>query len=122
MKYVTGQGVEIPAVGLGTWQMRGKECRTAVKNALELGYHHIDTAQMYNNETAVGDAVAHSIVARDDVFLVTKVLQRNLDYDDVIWSVEESLRRLGTHIDLLLIHSPSMTVPIKESIKAMNRL
>jgi diketogulonate reductase-like aldo/keto reductase len=122
MEYVTAHSVDIPALGFGTWKLRGKACRTAVEHALDLGYRHLDTAQMYNNETEVGAAIANSSVDRDDVFLVTKVLRRNLAYDDVLRSVEKSLERLGTQIDLLLIHSPSKTVPIDESIEAMNYL
>lgn len=122
MEYVTVQGVEVPALGFGTAWMTGDECREAVKDALELGYRHIDTAQMYDNENAVGDVIANSPVDRDDIFLVTKVHRRNLAYDDVFSSVEDSLQRLDTDIDLLLIHAPSRTVPTKESIEAMNQL
>lgn len=122
MEYETVRDVEVPAIGLGTWQLRGEACRTAVETALRLGYRHVDTAQMYGNEAAVGDAIANAPVDREDVFLVTKVGRRDLAYDDVIRSVEESLERLGTHVDLLLIHAPSRTVPIEESIEAMNRL
>jgi diketogulonate reductase-like aldo/keto reductase len=122
MEYETARGVTIPAIGLGTWQLRGDACRDAVETALRLGYRHVDTAQMYSNEAAVGDAIANAPVDREDVFLVTKVRQGNLAYDDVLRSVEESVNRLGTHVDLLLIHAPSRTVPIEESIEAMNRL
>lgn len=86
MKYVTADGVEVPALGFGTWPMKGGTCRTAVEYALHTGYRHIDTAQMYNNEDAVGQAIADSEVPREDVFLVTKVLRQNLAPDDVLWS------------------------------------
>lgn len=122
MEYVTAQGVAVPALGFGTYPMKGESCRTAVQQALETGYRHIDTAQMYNNEAAVGEAIADADVPRDDVFLVTKILRRNLAYDDVLASVEESHEKLGTDIDLLLIHAPSQTVPIEETIEAMNDL
>ena len=122
MEYVTAEGVDVPALGFGTWPMKGATCRTAVEHALETGYRHIDTAQMYNNEEAVGQAIADSEVPREDVFLVTKILRQNLAHDDVLNSVEESTRRLGTEIDLLLIHAPSRSVPIEESIGAMNEL
>jgi len=122
MEYVTVQGVEVPAIGFGTARMEGAECRDAVENALELGYRHIDTAQMYDNEAAVGDAISNSDVNRDEIFLVTKVHRRNLSFEDVLDSVEESMDRLGTDIDLLLIHAPSRSVPIGESIEAMNQL
>lgn len=122
MEQLTVQGVTIPALGFGTWKMKGHECRQAVEHALDLGYRHIDTAQMYENEAAVGDAIDQANVDASDVFLVTKIQRKNLAYDDVLDSVAESLDRLGTGIDLLLIHAPSDTVPIEETIEAMNRL
>jgi len=123
MKYVTVEGVDVPALGFGTWPMKGEACRSAVRTALEHGYRHIDTAQMYENETAVGRAIAESEVPREDVFLVTKLLSGNLAHDDVLRTTRASLDRLDTDVvDLLLIHSPSRSVPIEESIGAMNRL
>ncbi|WP_224450482.1 aldo/keto reductase [Haloprofundus salilacus] len=122
MEYVTAEGVDVPVLGFGTWPMKGETCRTAVQHALDTGYRHIDTAKMYNNEGAVGQAIADSEVPREDVFLVTKIRRQNLAHDDVLSTVEESTQRLGTEIDLLLIHSPSRTVPIEESISAMNEL
>ena len=122
MEYVTVQDTAVPALGLGTWQLRGEECRSAVERALEIGYRHVDTAQMYRNEAAVGTAIANSDVDRDELFVVTKVQRKNLAHDDVIRSVEGSLDRLGTSIDLLLIHWPSRSVPIEETIGTMNRL
>ena len=75
---LTVQGVEIPKLGLGTWQMAGRACERAVRDALELGYRHIDTARMYGNEAAVGRGLAASGVARDEVFVTTKLLPQNL--------------------------------------------
>jgi diketogulonate reductase-like aldo/keto reductase len=77
---------------------------------------------MYNNEDAVGQAIADAEVPREDIFLVTKIRRQNLAPDDVLRTVEESVRRLGTEIDLLLIHAPSRSVPIEASIGAMNKL
>jgi diketogulonate reductase-like aldo/keto reductase len=123
MEYESVQGVEVPALGLGTARMTGDECRDAVGTGLELGYRHIDTAQMYDNEEAVGDAVADSGVNREDIFLVTKILRDNLAYEEVLRSFSESLEHLQTdYVDLLLIHAPSRTVPVEESLKAMNEL
>lgn len=122
MEHLTIQDTTVPALGFGTWQLKGGTGRTAVQNALDTGYRHIDTAQMYNNEDVVGQAIADSPVPRGDIFLVTKILRRNLAHDDVLNSVEESVQRLGTDIDLLLIHAPSRSVPIEESIEAMNEL
>lgn len=95
MQYVTVQGVEVPVVGLGTWQMNGEECRNAVTTGLEQGYRHIDTAQMYGNEDAVGAAVAASDIDRADVFVTTKLDRGNQSDDAVLRSVEQSLERLG---------------------------
>jgi diketogulonate reductase-like aldo/keto reductase len=123
MEYVTVEGVDVPALGFGTWPMKSETCRTAVRTALEHGYRHIDTAQMYENEAAVGQAIAESDVPREDVFLVTKLLSGNLAHDNVLRTAKSSRDRLDTDsIDLLLIHSPSRSVPIEESIGAMNQL
>lgn len=123
MDHVVAQGVRIPALGLGTYKLRGNEGLRSIEKALEIGYRHIDTAQMYNNEEEVGKAVRQSGVDREDVFITTKILRRNLEYDDVLSSVNGSLRKLGMdYADLLLIHAPSSSVPIEESVRAMNEL
>ncbi len=123
MEYETVRGVSVPEVGLGTARMTGATCESAVTAALELGYRHVDTAQMYDNEAAVGAAVAASSLDREDVFLTTKLLRTNLRREDVFSSVETSLEKLGTdYVDLLLIHAPSPTVPIEETVGAMNDL
>jgi diketogulonate reductase-like aldo/keto reductase len=122
MKYITAKDIDVPALSFGTWLIKGAACRTAVEHALHTGYRHLDTAQMYNNKDAVGQAIADSEVPREDVFLVTKILRQNLAHDDVRSSVEESVQGLGTEIDLLLIHAPSRSVPIEGSIGAMNEL
>ena len=123
MEYVSVQDIQVPTLGLGTAQMTGRTCREAVKTGLDIGYRHIDTAQMYDNEDAVGAAVTQSSVDRDDVFLTTKINRGNQEYDDVLSSVEQSLGRLETeYVDLLLIHAPSRTVPVEETIEAMNQL
>ena len=122
MEYVSVQDVQIPALGLGTARMKGKTCRAAVEAGLDLGYRHIDTAQMYNNEEAVGAVVAESGVDRDEIFLTTKINRGNQSYDDVLSSVGRSLDRLRMeYVDLLLIHAPSR-VPVEETIGAMNQL
>jgi diketogulonate reductase-like aldo/keto reductase len=114
---------EIPALGFGTARMTGDECRRAVTTALEAGYRHVDTAQMYDNEDAVGDALAASDVPREDVFVVTKVNTSNLAYDDVLESTRASLERLGLDaVDLLLIHAPRDHTPLEETLGAMNEL
>lgn len=123
MDHVTVQGVDVPAVGLGTWRLTGEQCYATVSAALTLGYRHIDTAQGYGNERQVGDAIADSPVDRDDLFLVTKLDSNSRRYDDVLRSTEESLARLGTdYVDLLLIHQPHPTVPVAETLDAMTEL
>lgn len=73
MEHVTVRGVEVPAIGLGTWQLEGRECYDAVATTLELGYRHVDTAQMYRNERQVGQAIADAGVDREELFLTTEV-------------------------------------------------
>ena len=109
--------VTIPAPGLGTFRLKGKEVKQAVATAVELGYRHVDTAQIYENEAEVGEALAESSVPREDIFLTTKVWFDNLSADKFLPSVEESLNKLQTdYVDLLLIHwpSPDNKVPMDE--------
>jgi 2,5-diketo-D-gluconate reductase B len=121
--HVEAQGVRVPALGFGTWQLSGSSCYEAVRHALDLGHRHVDTAQMYGNEEEVGAALRDSDVERDEVFLTTKIPPRNLDADAVRSSHEGSLRRLGVdHVDLLLIHWPSRDVPLGETLTAMAEL
>jgi diketogulonate reductase-like aldo/keto reductase len=123
MDVTTVRGVEIPAVGLGTWRLTGEQCRQSVRTALELGYRHLDTAQAYGNERQVGSALRASDVDREAVFLTTKLGRGNRGYDDVRRSTEESLAKLGTeYVDLLLIHWPDPTTPLRETLAAMNGL
>lgn len=116
---VTVRGVSIPVLGLGTWPMQGARARRAVGSALALGYRHVDTAAMYDNEAEVGRAVAASGVDRDELFLVTKVPAPDLDRRGVHRTVASSLRALDTHIDLLLVHWPNPAVPLGETLEAM---
>ncbi|WP_226479608.1 aldo/keto reductase [Natrinema amylolyticum] len=120
---VIAQGAEVPALGLGTARMTGRDCRRAVETALALGYRHVDTAQMYDNEAAVGRALAESEVDREDVFVVTKVHPDNAAREDVHESTRESLERLGlSTVDCLLLHAPSDRAPLAETLAAMNDL
>ena len=123
MDAVAVDDVEVPSIGLGTWRLSGAECVRVVETALDLGYRHVDTAEMYGNEEAVGRAVAGSPVDRDEVFITTKVWRTNLEYDQVLRSAEESLRKLGVEaVDLLLVHWPSRSVPVEETLEAFDRL
>lgn len=126
MKYITIKDAKIPALGLGTFQLEGNTAHRMVTAALATGYRHIDTAQMYHNEDAVGKAIKESGVTREEVFLTTKVLPSNLAKKSFLPSVEESLRKLRTeYVDLLLIHWPNAEVPVEayidELVKAQEK-
>src|SRR5437764_2117736 len=100
-------GSVMPLLGLGVYDMYGKETEEAVNAALEIGYRLIDTAAMYGNEKEVGNAIRHSAVPRDQIFVTTKVNNNQQGYDSTLRSFEESMRKLNVeHIDLYLIHWP----------------
>lgn len=107
--YTLANGVKVPKIGFGTWQIpEGEEVYQAVRHALKVGYTHVDTAQIYGNEVGVGRAIADSGLAREDIFLTTKVWNDKHDYELAKASIEESLQKLGTdYVDLLLIHWPN---------------
>jgi diketogulonate reductase-like aldo/keto reductase len=120
---VTAHGAVIPKIGLGTWQLRGEQCARIVTEALRVGYTHIDTAQGYANEAAVGDGLAASGIDRGGVFITTKVQPQYMGNGDLQRSVEESLRKLRIdHIDLLLLHWPNPEIPLADSIRALNQV
>ena len=119
---VTGGGVEIPARGFGTFRLRDDQCRTAVGAALDIGYRHVDTAAMYGNEAEVGDAIRNSKVARDEIFLTTKVWTDDIEEEALLASARASLERLRLdRVDLLLIHWPNRRIPLESSIKGLCR-
>ena len=123
VKILDIQGASLPALGFGTWSLSGSRCREMVCCAIELGYRHIDTATIYGNEVEVGQGIAASGISRDEIFLVTKVWTNNLRFKAVLASAEESLRRLDTdYIDLLLVHWPTRSVPLSETLDAMSEL
>ena len=114
---------DIPPLGLGTWQITGPDATEAVRDALALGYRHIDTARIYGNEAEVGEGIAAAGVPRDDFWLTTKLWYEGLRRDEVREQLEGSLRALRTdHVDLLLIHWPSDDVPLDETLGAMGEL
>lgn len=118
---LNANGAEIPKLGFGTWKLRGEDATTAVEAALSTGYRHIDTAQAYENEAEVGAALRSSGVARDDVFLTTKVWMDRFGAGDLEASVKESLSRLGLdHVDLILLHWPNPDFRLTETIGALN--
>lgn len=100
-------GVEIPVLGFGVFQIPAEETEQAVIDAIKAGYRHIDTAQAYMNETEVGSGIKNSDVAREELFITTKIWIENVSYDGVMKSFQGSLDRLGLdYVDLLLIHQP----------------
>src|SRR6185295_19353874 len=100
---VEAKGARIPVLGLGTWDLRGRVCARMVEEALRLGYRHIDTASMYDNEREVGEGLCASGVKRDDVFITTKVWQSDLRARDFEQSTKQSLANLKlSDVDLLL--------------------
>src|SRR5664279_543997 len=123
MLYVEANGAKIPAIGLGTWELRGRSCARLVEQALRLGYRHIDTAQVYENEREVGEGLRASGVKRDDIFLTTKVWTTHFAPHDLERSAKESLTRLRlSEVDLLLLHWPNPHVPLAETLGALARV
>jgi 2,5-diketo-D-gluconate reductase B len=120
MQFVEANGARIPAIGLGTWELRGRTCARLVEQALKLGYRHIDTAQIYENEREVGEGLRASGVRRDDVFVTTKIWTTHFAPNDLERSTRESLARLRlSEVDLLLLHWPNPQVPLAETLGAL---
>lgn len=116
---LTAHGAVIPALGYGTLELREDAARLTAK-AIEVGYRHIDTARKYNSEEGVGEGIRASGIRRDELFVTTKVTEDNAREGDFLKSAETSLEVLGLdHVDLLLVHWPSRTVPIAETIGAL---
>ncbi|MGF6179932.1 2,5-diketo-D-gluconate reductase B [Massilia sp. UYP32] len=114
--------MKMPQLGLGTFRLQGQAAIDSVTTGLELGYRHIDTAQIYGNETEVGQALRESGVARREVYLTTKIWTEHLAADKLAASLKDSLRKLGVEqVDLTLIHwpSPGAAVPVAESMQAL---
>lgn len=116
--------MDIPQFGLGTYQMDDlDECATAVETAIDVGYRHIDTAQGYENEAAVGDGISRSDADREDLFVASKIDTESLAYDDVLESTRESARKLGADsIDLMYVHWPIQTYDPDETLPALDEL
>lgn len=114
--------MSVPKFGLGTFRLENEVVISSVKNALDIGYRVIDTAQIYGNEAAIGQAIEESHIARQDLFITTKIWIENLSHDQVIASLKESLAKLRTdYVDLVLIHwpSPNHAVSVKETMLAL---
>jgi 2,5-diketo-D-gluconate reductase B len=117
------QGIRLPKLGLGTFRMQGDACRRAVESALGLGYRHIDTAEMYGNEEAIGAAIAGSRVARNDLHVTTKVWHENLAPDAIRRAFDASCKKLRLdHIDLYLVHWPSRNMNLPDIFETLMKL
>ncbi len=123
MECLPTQGIRLPRLGLGTFRMQGAVCRAAVESALALGYRHIDTAEMYANEDAIGAAIAGSAVPRADLHVTTKVWHENLSPDAIRRAFDASLRKLRLdHVDLYLVHWPSRHMKLPAIFETLMKL
>ncbi|MEK6478395.1 aldo/keto reductase [Catalinimonas sp. 4WD22] len=123
MKFINIKDSRMPALGFGTYTLKGKDCVEGVSDAISLGYRHIDTAEMYDNEAEVGEGIKASEVSREELFITTKVWYTHLHKEALINAAHQSLQKLKLdYVDLLLIHWPNEDVPLKESLEAMMKL
>ncbi|HWG80029.1 MAG TPA: aldo/keto reductase, partial [Stellaceae bacterium] len=117
---IEANGARIPLVGLGTWELRGRACARIVEQALRLGYRHVDTAEMYDNEREVGEGLRASGVKRGDVFVTTKIWPSHFTPRELERAARDCLARLRLgEVDLLLLHWPNPNVPLAETIGAL---
>jgi diketogulonate reductase-like aldo/keto reductase len=120
MEYVYHHQMTMPALGFGTFELKGDVVRDMVSYALDIGYRHIDTAQIYDNEVEVGQGITRSGVDRSEIFLTTKVWVDCFEPKKLLASVDESLARLGTdYVDLLLLHWPKFEGPMEATLDAL---
>jgi 2,5-diketo-D-gluconate reductase B len=123
MESLQTQGISLPRLGLGTFRLQGDACRAAVESALGLGYRHIDTAEMYGNEDAIGPAIAASGVARKELHVTTKVWNENLAPDAIRKAFDTSLKKLKLdHVDLYLVHWPSPDMRLPAVLETLMKL
>jgi 2,5-diketo-D-gluconate reductase B len=123
MEHLQTQGISLPKLGLGTFRMQGDACRAAVESALGLGYRHIDTAEMYANEEAIGAAIAASKVARKDLHVTTKVWNENLAPDAIRKAFDASLKKLRLdQVDLYLVHWPAKNMNLPAIFETLMKL
>ena len=119
-KTLTKSGLTIPLIGLGTWELRGRKCKKVVRKSLELGYRHIDTAAMYENESEVGSGIVDSGVDRNEIFLTTKINTIEVNNEGIVDAFHKSLSDLKTdYVDLLLIHWPTFSTNLGDMLEIM---
>jgi 2,5-diketo-D-gluconate reductase B len=120
---IAANGAKIPLVGLGTWELRGRTCARAVEQALRLGYRHIDTAEMYDNERDVGDGIRGSGVRRNELFITTKIWPTHFAPRALERAARDCLVRLRlSEVDLLLLHWPNPQIPLSETLGALDKV
>jgi diketogulonate reductase-like aldo/keto reductase len=120
MHVVAANGATIPLLGLGTWNLRGRTCASMVEQALTLGYRHVDTAEMYDNEKEVGEGLQASGVKRGDIFVTTKIWPAHFAARELERAARDCLVRLHlSEVDLLLLHWPNPQVPLAETLGAL---
>ena len=117
---IAANGAKIPLLGLGTWDLRGRTCARMVEQALRLGYRHIDTAEMYDNEREVGEGVHASRIKRGEIFVTTKIWPSHFAPRDLERAARDSLARLRLReVDLLLLHWPNPQIPLADTLAAL---
>jgi 2,5-diketo-D-gluconate reductase B len=120
---VEAKGARIPVIGLGTWDLRGRVCARVVEQALRLGYRHIDTAEMYDNEREVGEGLRASGVKRNEVFVTTKIWPSHFAPRELERAARDCLVRLRlSDVDLMLLHWPNPQIPLKETLGALDKV
>lgn len=123
MDNLNTQGLQVPKLGLGTFRLQGKDCHEAVLTALRLGYRHIDTAEMYANEDAIGDALQDAGIAREQLHITSKVWWQNLKPDAIRKAFDQSLAKLKTdYLDFYLIHWPAPDMDLAAALETLMRI
>lgn len=116
-------GARIPLIGLGTWELHGRSCARLIEQALRLGYRHVDTAEIYENEREVGEGLRASGIRRADVFVTTKIWPSHFAPRELERAAKESLVRLRlSEVDLLVLHWPNPQIPLSETLEALCRM